>query len=209
MFTVGLSAHSARNLELLGRTEWMHPFYLAGGTAASLHLGHRFSFDLDFFTPDEFDVRIVRDQVAGLGSLSVEHEGQETFLGTLNGEHLSFFRYRYPLLFDTADFHGVRIADLRDIACMKIDAISSRGIKRDFIDLFFIAKQIPLDELLELFKKKYSGVDFSVPHLLRSLGYFEDAEASEAPRMLQIIDWDDVKCFFSDETIRIGKARFV
>lgn len=98
--------------------------------------------------------------------------------------------------------------DLRDIACMKIDAISSRGIKRDFIDLHLISQKYPLEHILELFEKKFAGVQFSMPHLLRSLSYFVDADASEDPRMIMPIHWEHVKKFFTNESLRIGKKLF-
>jgi len=56
----------------------------------------------------------------------------------LNDVRLSFFVYPYKLLFPLIDFNGVKLADERDIACMKIEAISSRGSKKDFIDLYFL-----------------------------------------------------------------------
>ena len=38
------------------RPPFIAGFYLAGVTGLSLHLGYRFSVDLDFFSPDESDV---------------------------------------------------------------------------------------------------------------------------------------------------------
>lgn len=106
------------------------------------------------------------------------------------------------------NLESLRTSDLRDIACMKIDAISSRGIKRDFIDLYLIAQKYPLEDLFKFFEKKFTGTNFSMPHLLRSLSYFADAEESEEPRMITPVDWEKTKQFFTNESIRLGKKLF-
>ena len=51
MFEQVLSPRTRKNLALVARTPLAGQFYLAGGTAVALHLGHRMSYDLDFFTP--------------------------------------------------------------------------------------------------------------------------------------------------------------
>lgn len=100
---------------------------------------------------------------------------------------------------------GIRVADLRDIGCMKIDAISSRGMKRDFIDLFFICKElISLKNLLSLFKRKYKSVNYNMMHILKSLVYFEDAENNPMPKMIVPVSWQEVKNFFKKEIRKIN-----
>lgn len=69
--------------------------------------------------------------------------------------------YAYPVLFPTGGFEGVTAADPRDIACMKITAIASRGTKRDFVDLYQCARQFGLQELLGLFTRKYAETRYS------------------------------------------------
>jgi hypothetical protein len=100
------------------------------------------------------------------------------------------------LLFSVALFAGVPVADLRDIACMKISAIASRGTKRDFIDLYLSARQFGLNELLGLFQRKYVRTGYSRIHILKSLLFFDDAEKDPMPHMLVPLDWDAVKLFF-------------
>ena len=100
---------------------------------------------------------------------------------------------------------GIKAADLRDIGCMKIDAISSRGMKRDFIDLFFICKElISLKNLISLFKRKYKSVNYNTMHILKSLVYFEDAENNPMPRMTVPVSWQEIKSFSQQEIIKIN-----
>lgn len=83
--------------------------------------------------------------------------------------------------------------DERDIAAMKIDAISSRGSKKDFIDIFFLLKKYSLEEIIEFFEKKYSEINYNKLHILKSLVYFADADNEPMPIMIQSIGWVEVK----------------
>lgn len=207
MFEEGLSEITKGNLEILKRERFLSHFYLAGGTGCALHLGHRLSYDLDFFTPKPFSEDSIIARLKELGELAVEDRAQYTIVGNFRGERVSFFIYPYPLLYDWKTYRGVKVADLRDIACMKLDAISSRGTKRDFIDLYFITHSgIRLDNCLRLFRKKYKGVDYSFYHILKSLSYFNDAEEDEMPTMLKDVSWDEVKRFFAGEAKGLGRG---
>lgn len=184
------------NLEAIAKEKIFKQFYLAGGTALALQLGHRISRDLDFFTPDDFSEKKIISTLEKLGKLTIETIKEETILGALNGVKISFFYYRYPLIFPVAPILGVNLADIREIGAMKLDAIQSRGKKRDFIDIWAILNEkITLEELFSHFQKKYHGVDYNIQHLLKSLTYFADAEKDEMPQMLEKVSWKDVKIF--------------
>lgn len=205
MFPTAISAGVQKNLALLGKANWVMPFYLAGGSAAALQLGHRFSFDLDFFTPEKFDPKTISQNLKTLGELAIDQEDKGTFLGNLNGVKISFFPYPYPLAFSPKKYLGVKIADFRDIACMKIDSISTRSARRDFVDLYFICQKYPLKKLFRIFKKKYQGIDYNLFHLIKSLTYFIDAEEEETPQMITPVSWEKVKEFFIIEVKKISE----
>ena len=200
MYVESISTKVQANLELVGRTPLATRFYLAGGTAIALHLGHRHSYDLDFFAPAPFDKGDPRRFLSPLGRLTVEQEDKGTFLGTLNDVRISFFIYPYRLLASPVLLGAVRIAALEDLVVMKLDAIATRGKKRDFIDLYFMCQDfLPLREMLPLIEQKYEGVKYNFTHLLKSLVYFEDAEADPMPEMLKPVSWPDVRRFFERE----------
>ena len=175
------------------------PFYLAGGTGLALQLGHRHSEDLDFFASESFDAELLLQNLGRLGGLSVLARSPQTLHVQLRGAKVSFLDYTYRLLLPLAVFQGVKVADSRDIACMKISAIAGRGTKRDFIDLYFAAQRYGLPRLLELFQEKFSEANYSSIHLLKSLTYFEDAEKDPLPDMLIPLSWKEVKEFFLRE----------
>lgn len=93
-------------------------------------MGHRLSFDLDWFSDKPVEPRIIVAKLKDLGKLEVFQNDEGTFNGSFNEVKLSFFIYPYPLLFPLHDYEGVKVADIKDIACMKLDAISRRGQKR-------------------------------------------------------------------------------
>ncbi len=201
-----ISKKTKANLEILTKEAVLKNFYLAGGTGAALQLKHRVSLDLDFFTNKDIDTKTLIQKIKTQGKFSIERETENTLIGIFNCSRVSFLRYDYPLLFDLRQIKGIKIADLRDIGCMKIDAVSSRGTKRDFVDLFFICREaISLKNLLSLFKKKYKSVNYNMLHILKSLAYFENAENNPMPRMILPTSWQEVKSFFKEEIRKINK----
>jgi len=179
------------------------PFYLAGGTGLALRLGHRRSRDLDFFRAGPLDERALLGQVQGLGGFSLTAIAPRTLHAVIEDTKVSFLEYSYPLLFPGDRFLGVVVADSRDIACMKLSAIASRGTKRDFVDVWAAAQPAGLPHLLELFQQKFAQAAYNLVHVLKSLTYFEDADREPKPDMLRPLSWDEVKQFFLREAPRL------
>lgn len=177
------------------------PFYLAGGTSLALQFGHRISVDLDFFIEDSFSVSLLVEKLNTIGNLIIEDQSSNTFNGSLDGVKISFFHYPYPLLFKTKDYEGVSLADERDIAAMKIQAISDRGSKKDFVDLFVLLKKYSIEELLGFFHKKYKKFNYNQLHILKSLNYFFNADENPNPVMLIKDTWKDIKKHINKEVI--------
>jgi len=178
-------------------------FYLAGGTGLALRLGHRRSRDLDLFSAQLFGEDNLLQQLQQASSLTVVARAPGTLHTVIQGVKVSFLAYRYPLLFPLQEFLGIQVADPRDIACMKLSAIASRGAKRDFVDLFATAKQFGLRELLDLFRQKYARSPLNPIHLRKSLVYFDDAESDPMPDMLTPLSWEEAKRFFVAEVQRL------
>jgi len=180
--------------EKIKNSKMLEDFYLAGGTGLALQLGHRKSIDLDFFSPDSFLLQKLKEELKVLGDLKINNETEgDTLNCSLDKVLISFFRYPYRILFPFAEYNGIRIADFKDIACMKLDVISSRGSRKDFVDLYFILNKISIKELLNLFEKKYEGIKYNRLHLLKSLDCFDEAEKDPMPAMLENIDWEKIK----------------
>ncbi|MBU1089410.1 nucleotidyl transferase AbiEii/AbiGii toxin family protein [Patescibacteria group bacterium] len=195
------TAHALKKISGLG---FAKQFYLAGGTGLALQLGHRFSEDLDFFSATDFDSKDLPLKLSELGKFELFQKEKQTISGSLDKVKISFLGYKYPLLGDLSDFSGFQIAAIEDIACMKLDAIASRGTKRDFIDLYFLVREkLPLEKIFKLFEKKYAAISFNLLHIKKSLIYFTDADEEPLPQMLKPVSWEKVKRFFTDEVVRL------
>jgi hypothetical protein len=199
-----LKAGAKKTLGILARQKFLGSFYMAGGTGCALHLGHRLSHDFDFFTPRKFGLIPIQNSLRNQGRFVLDYSEANTLVGRFDRTKISFFRYPYPLLKKTIEIGGVRIASLLDIGCMKIDAISSRGTKRDFVDLFFILHKLGLDlkSFFEYFERKYGKDGFNRHHILKSLVYFEDADKDPEPDMLVDYSWAKIKRYFRGSVVQ-------
>lgn len=201
MFTETISKKTAKNLVLLGESKMLKDAYLAGGTALALQIKHRISYDLDFFTKKKFKPQVFLKKISQIKSYRHERVGEGTILGRLDDVKFSLFYYPYSLLKKTIKFKEVNInlASIADIAAMKVAAISERGTKRDFIDLYFILQKISLNKVLEFYDKKYKILSSNLVHIKKSFVYFENAEEEPMPKMIISVSWRKIKNFFQKE----------
>ena len=194
-----LPQHSLELLTALEETPspLLSNWTLAGGTGLAFHLGHRISEDLDFFRTDNMDVRTLHDALAAHGRYETLQEAEHTLTVLIRQTKLSFFRVRDPFLFDSLPHRFFSLASVSDIALMKLAAISGRGSRKDFADLFLILQNKPtLEAYFDMLPRKYGASRINTYHILKSLTYFEDAEAEPMPQMLVPFDWNECKAFF-------------
>jgi len=207
MFTKTLLPDTVRAIKLVSKVPIVKNSYLAGGTALALRLGHRISIDLDFFTLEELEENVLLADLEQLPEFKKDGVAWRTVWGIIQNTKFSLFYYKYPLLEKTDAYMGIKIASLKDIAAMKIIAIGDRGTKRDFIDLYFLTKTYTTDEMLEFYDMKFGDLDEKAYHLIRSLDYFADADVdTQLPKMLIDIDWENIKKFFHQESMRLSKV---
>lgn len=196
-------------LEKIGTKSFIKNFYLAGGTAAALFLHHRRSDDFDFFSEKGFRAAALIQNLKKIGKFKGLKIDENTLVGKLNGIKVSFFSLPYKLLEPSVKYKNLRIASPLDLALMKILAISDRGTRRDFIDLYILCHAVkPLDELLISFQKKFGKYDFNIQHIIKSLTYFVDAEKGEMPEMYIHLKWNDVKRFFLGQRFMLARKFF-
>lgn len=86
---------------------------------------------------------------------------------------------------------GVRLAGIQDIGAMKVNAITNRGTRKDFVDLAFLLRSHGLSDIFSWYQRKYPDANPALA--LRSLSYFVDAEMQPLPRILEPFDWEDAK----------------
>jgi len=207
MFTKTLLPDTFRAIKLISNIPIITKAYLAGGTALALHLGHRISIDLDFFTKEVFDEQLAVNDLSRLTEFKKEQTAWRTVIGTIGETKFSLFFYKYQIIDPLENFEGIKILSKKDMSAMKIHAIEDRGTKRDFIDTFFLAKEYSLEQMFEFYNLKYGSLDERLIHIVKSLAYFDDAEHDDwQPRMLIPVDWEEIKAFFRQETQRLAKS---
>ncbi len=164
---------------------------LVGGTGLALQIGHRKSVDIDLFGRLEADALQVESQLRQCGPITILGKSQNVWVYSINGIKVDIVNYPYSWLEDPITEERLVIAGMQDIAAMKLSAITNRGTKKDFVDIFFLLNHFSLAAMLDLYLEKYhDGAAFMV---LKSLTYFDDAENEPMPMMLQPVAWDAIK----------------
>jgi predicted nucleotidyltransferase component of viral defense system len=172
---------------------------LAGGTALAFHIGHRISNDLDFFTGVSFNLEAIITGIKKTGySFRIISEGEGYLIVEVEEIKISIFKYDYPFLEKPVKYEGIPVAGILDIASMKVIAISQRGTKRDFIDLYFILQEIPFHKLANHMVRRFGKERVNPVHIGKSLVYFSDAESNPEPEYIKgkEVNWDRVEIFF-------------
>lgn len=185
---------------LLERLTFFHPFgfYMAGGTALALQLGHRTSLDFDFYSKEKLESEKFAMHLRQLlPSTKISHQTDDTFLAIASGVNISVFYYPYQLLRDFVDFSPVQLASLEDIAAMKIVAIVQRARQRDFLDLYYLIERLGMAEVVTSAYKKYPWYEENNQIVLTALTYFEEANKDDEAGGITVFDknlqWKNVK----------------
>lgn len=164
-------------------------FALAGGTSLALRFGHRLSVDLDYFTSARFDPATLASNL-GFGPEFITGQAEGTLQLRVDNVKVEFLRHAYPKLADDDLIQGVRMWSLGDVAAMKLNAISNRGSKKDFYDVAVLLEHFSLQSMIEFYQSKYRPA--SLMMVVRSLAWFEDADAEPDPITLRDESWTTV-----------------
>ncbi|RPJ26984.1 MAG: hypothetical protein EHM33_09585 [Chloroflexi bacterium] len=182
-------------------------FYLAGGTALSLQLGHRRSVDLAFFSPTQ-DIPTIRPRLEETlasfnATLADSSWGNLVYL--IKDVRVGFYGYGYELIGSLIEKEGLHLAPVEDIALMKLDTLLSRAARKDFYDLYFICQEISLKRLLDLAPQKYPSIRDFEAQVVKRLVFFENAENEADPPLLKPVTWQAVKEYFIGQAKEIGQ----
>ncbi len=198
----------SKTLELLKKLQEIPEFsnlYLVGGTSLALQIGHRISVDIDLFGKINVDELTILKQLNRIGKITVLKKSQNINIYLIDGIKVDIVNYHYKWLNAPISIDGLLLADKKDIAAMKLSAITGRGTKKDFIDLYFLLQYYKLEEILNFYKQKY--YDGSTFLVLKSLSYFSDADGDESLKILKPMNWNNVKKFIEQKLQEYNKPR--
>lgn len=199
-----LETISPDTLTLLKKIQSLDEFNntrLVGGTALALQLGHRKSIDLDFFGNFETSLEELTTILSEFSTVTPVSSSRMTRFLVVDGVKVDIVSYPYGWIDNPVSAEGVVLAGIKDIAAMKLSAITNRGTKKDFIDYYFLLKRYSLKELIELYQQKYSDAQLFTS--IKSLSYFDDAESDPMPDMIVPVDWDEVKSTIRNEVAKL------
>ena len=174
-------------------------FYLAGGSGLALQVGARLSEDLDFFTPESFDPAAVSRYLVTVGKYEETLVSPGTLYARLEDVKLSFMRYPIPLVYPEVTYAKVRVADWRDILAEKFKTLAQRGSRKDFYDIYAAigVGNLSVGQAVEIMRRRFAGTGLNHYHILKSLTWFEDADAEPELKVLKPLAWETVKTFFT------------
>ncbi len=158
----------------------------------ALQMGHRKSIDLDLFTHQPFDAEATIETLRQSYQVQPLTVTNIICISVIEGIKVDFVHFRYPFAFPLLEVDGVRLADRRDIAPMKLDAVTKRGSKKGFYDMYYLFEEFSPQQILDWYNQMFNNSTSF--HVIRSLTYFEDAELTETPFVFdKKLTWAKVK----------------
>jgi hypothetical protein len=198
---------SPDQLELLALVKDFKPeFFLVGGTAIALHIGHRRSNDFDLFKNGELHHKKILDTVKAHGfQVQVTRRVSEQLNLTINGVKFTFFDYPFPVKPVCVFENVIKLPDILTLAAMKAYALGRRSKWKDYVDLYFIIKH--LHSLAEIVNKAGAifGELFSEKMFRAQLSFFEDIDFTESLEYLPpAVPESEIREFLVEKAIEVS-----
>lgn len=179
-------------------------FYLVGGTALALHIGHRISVDFDFFSTKPLPLRLLPEikHVFDNSIITLTYRAPEQLNLIVDAVKCTFFSFEYPLVDPLTLYKKVPLASIRELAAMKAFSIGKRLSYKDYVDWYFLLQEehVKLSEIIHIAKKKFGG-DFNDRLFLGQLVSLEDVPVQKIDFLRHKIDRKTIQKFLED-TVR-------
>jgi len=185
---------------LLPRFAKFKKFYLVGGTALALQIGHRISVDFDFFSTEELPANLLQrvKKAFSDSSVRVTYRTLEQLNLLIDEVQATFFQYPYPFLDSFTDYKGIKIASIREISAMKAFSIGRRLSYKDYVDWYFILKEkhVDLPDIIGFCEKKF-GNDFNDRLFLGQLVSLEDIPEQKINFLRNAVEREEIQEFLT------------
>jgi hypothetical protein len=181
--------------------QFVHEYYLAGGTAVALYVGHRRSIDFDLFKLTSLNHKKIVSKISAFGyPYTVTRRVSEQMNVTIRDVKFTFFEYPFRIDVKNKFENSLRLPDLIDLAAMKAYALGRRSKWKDYVDMYFILKYFY--SIGQISKKAIEIYDqlFSEKLFRAQLSYFNDIDHSESIEYLvPAVSEDEIKKFLIDK----------
>ena len=182
-------------------SQFLKEYYLVGGTAIALHIGHRRSIDFDLFKYSNIKPKAIIEKVSGAGfPYTITRRVTEQLNVTVNDVKFTFFQYPFKVRADYKFEDILRMPSLIDLASMKAYALGRRSKWKDYVDIYFLIRDYFTIEEISLNTNLLFGQLFSEKLFRAQLSYFEDIDYSEPVEFIVPAVADkEVKDFLTDK----------
>jgi Nucleotidyl transferase AbiEii toxin, Type IV TA system len=180
-------------LKKISPLDFLKDFNLVGGTALALYWGHRISDDIDLFTDKKNELLYLEGELNKIEGAEFISRTPIGLFYSIDSVKTDFLIYPYPFALKSYTEDSIQLAHLDDTVTMKLGAITNRGAKKDFVDLYYILQHYSFEKLCSLYTEKYKTKNLLA--LFRSLTYFDDAETKDMPELLidKKLTWQTIK----------------
>jgi hypothetical protein len=179
-------------------------YYLVGGTAIALHIGHRYSINFDMFTAEKINSTNIKKDILVSGfSSSIIRSLPDQIHFIINGVKLTFFEYPFNIESKMEYENYFMLPDLLTLAAMKAFALGGRGKWKDYVDLYFLLNQFYSVEQIAAKAKEIFTDGFNPILFRKQLCYFQDINYSEQVDFLPGFETDEniIKQFLTDAAL--------
>lgn len=193
-------------LEMLPYIKGFHrSFYMVGGTAIALHIGHRRSIDFDLFTLSQLNKSRIKGKLLQIPFKQIPiFEDYDQLHLLINNVKFTFFSYPYSIQHPVKIDSIITIPSLLSLAAMKAFAMGRRAKWKDYVDLFFIIRDYYSIEEISLEAKKIFDQFFSEKLFREQLSFHKDIDYSETVEFLvPPVPDDEIKAFLIDKATDI------
>ena len=200
-----IAPETFRLIQQLQSIPELKEFYLVGGTALALQLGHRNSIDIDLFSLNEFDDTGIIELVSKQYSIAEILRRPNTVICLLNNIKTDFIRHNYPILKTPITEEGITFFSKEDIAAMKFHAIIQSGKRlKDFIDIYFLLQHFSMKQMISFFSSKYT---YSNPMIaMKAINFFDDIDVNmDPPKLLKPLPLKKITDRIQEATLKPDK----
>ena len=180
-------------IQQLQRLPELKEFYLVGGTALALQMGHRNSIDIDLFIQKDFNDMGIINLIAKKYTVQEIFRRKNTIISLINNIKTDFIKHDYPLLQPPVTEEEITFLSKEDITAMKFHAIVQSGKRlKDFIDIYFLLQYFCMADMIGFFVQKYT---YSNPMIaMKAINYFDEIDESiDPPKLLKPLPLKEIK----------------
>ncbi|MFN4145424.1 MAG: nucleotidyl transferase AbiEii/AbiGii toxin family protein [Runella sp.] len=181
----------------LMQKSYLEEFHLVGGTALALMLGHRQSVDIDLFTISKFEADTLKNSLeTDFSNCQILRSSSYGLSCQINDIKTDIYYWNEDLLNPVMEIDGIRLISDDDIFAMKLEAITTRCEKKDFMDIAQLLTTQTLDWGIACHQRKYKQRDTAL--IMSGLASLEEAEDSFMPLMLNGMTWPQAQEMISN-----------